>query len=223
MKLNSKTSAVITVFLLFFSERFFSVLIGQSGFDSCLKTLFISIVQIALFLLPHPKRAGVKNKTRVSFFNILCSLVFFIALSMCLSFAFPPLKTAENTFGFSRAVLVCTAVPLGEELFFRGAVFSRLKIAGNGVIAVFVSALIFALCHAGFSAFCVSFVLGVFLALYFERTNSFLLPVLCHAVNNFISVLTLGKTVTLYMFFVSFAVCLFFIIFKHRRKRLIYV
>ncbi len=223
MTLNSKTFALLTVFALFFFERFVSLLIGQSGFDTVLKTLLISFVQFVLFLLPRTKSAGVKNKTHPRVLKTFCSVVFFISLSVCLSFIFPPFETSVNSFGVARTVLVCLAVPICEELFFRGTLFLLLKNAGYGKVAVFVSALLFAVCHSGLFAFCVSFVMGILLALYYERTNSLFLPVLCHATNNFISVMTLGERVTLPMFLISFAVCLFLVFYKYRGERLGYV
>lgn len=220
---NSKTTAVLTVLSVFFFERIASLIISISTFDAVYRTLTLSLVHVILYLLPLKNSAGVNIRAPLNFLRSFTSVVFFICLGICLAFVFPPLETGDKSIGLVRGVLQCAIVPISEELFFRGTLFARLKSAGFEKSALFVGALLFALCHAGLSAFCVSFVLGIVLVLYYERTNSLLLPILCHMANNLLSFLTLGRQVSLPLFTVSFSVCLALVFLTLCRKRLIYV
>lgn len=89
------------------------------------------------------------------------------------------------------------AVPLGEELLFRGLAYGVLRRLGR-VIAVVVTAAIFALAHGLNVVFAAAFVLGVVNAVLYERTGSIWPPAAAHAVFNltsFVLVLAVGGQV----------------------------
>jgi membrane protease YdiL (CAAX protease family) len=88
----------------------------------------------------------------------------------------------------SSVALGVVGVPLAEELFFRGVLFSWLRSRWNWPLAATASAVPFALLHiegphAALLVFVV-FLTGVAAAWLFERTGSFVAPVLFHAGNN---------------------------------------
>lgn len=88
-------------------------------------------------------------------------------------------------------------VPLGEELLFRGLAYGVLRRLGR-VLAVVLSAGIFAIAHGLNVVFAAAFLLGVVNALLYERTGSIWPPVAAHATFNLISfalVLALGTQV----------------------------
>ncbi|MDD7941899.1 type II CAAX endopeptidase family protein [Actinomycetospora lutea] len=88
-------------------------------------------------------------------------------------------------------------VPLGEELLFRGLAYGVLRRIGR-VLAVLVSAAIFALAHGLNVVFAAAFVLGVVNAVLYERTGSIWPPAAAHATFNLISfalVLAVGSQV----------------------------
>jgi len=86
-------------------------------------------------------------------------------------------------------VLVCVVVPIGEEIFFRGFIFGALRGRLPTAIAVGLSALLFALAHTEVFHFYPIFVLGVILAMLYERTHSLLPGMVVHGVNNVVAML----------------------------------
>lgn len=85
--------------------------------------------------------------------------------------------------------LVCVLVPVGEEIFFRGFIYGTLRRWGLAT-AVVLSALFFSAVHQQIVHFLPIFVLGVVLALVYERTRSLLPSMLIHAVNNVVAILS---------------------------------
>ncbi len=84
--------------------------------------------------------------------------------------------------------LVCVLVPIGEEMFFRGLVYGTLRRWGVTAATV-LSALLFAAVHQQVVHFLPIALLGVVLALLYERTGSLLPAVIVHAANNMVAVL----------------------------------
>jgi membrane protease YdiL (CAAX protease family) len=83
-------------------------------------------------------------------------------------------------------VLGGLVVPLGEELLFRGLGYGVLRPLGR-VVAVLVTAGVFALAHGLNVVFAAAFVLGVVNALLYERTGSIWPSAATHATFNLIS------------------------------------
>jgi len=78
------------------------------------------------------------------------------------------------------------AVPLGEELLFRGLAYPVLRRLGR-VAAVLLTAAVFALAHGLNVVFAAAFLLGVVNAVLYERTGSIWPAVAAHATFNVIS------------------------------------
>lgn len=97
-----------------------------------------------------------------------------------------PLPTAQLVWIL---LLVCAVVPAGEELFFRGFVYGTLRRWGR-VLATLLSAFFFAAVHQQVVHFLPIFLLGILLALLYERSGSLLPPVLVHGVNNVVAILS---------------------------------
>ena len=96
-----------------------------------------------------------------------------------------PLATAQIVW---IVVLVCVLVPIGEEMFFRGFVYGTLRRWGVAAATV-LSALFFAVVHQQIVHFLPIALLGVVLAVAYERTGSLLPAMLIHAANNLVAVL----------------------------------
>jgi membrane protease YdiL (CAAX protease family) len=77
-------------------------------------------------------------------------------------------------------------VPLGEELLFRGLAYPVLRRLGR-VVAVVLTAAVFALAHGLNVVFAAAFLLGVVNAVLYERTGSIWPAVAAHATFNLIS------------------------------------
>ena len=91
--------------------------------------------------------------------------------------------------GVLLAVLVVGLLaPLGEELFFRGFLQTRLRRAWSPGPAIVVTALAFGVIHGEPVHGVLAFALGLYLGLLTERAESVVPAIICHAANNSVSV-----------------------------------
>lgn len=81
-------------------------------------------------------------------------------------------------------VLICVLAPVLEEVIFRGFVYPglRRRLAVTG--AVVASALLFAMMHNNPAALLPIGLIGIVLAVLYERSRSLVPPIVCHALNN---------------------------------------
>jgi membrane protease YdiL (CAAX protease family) len=79
--------------------------------------------------------------------------------------------------------------PLAEEIIYRACFYTALKKRLKVKCAVLISALIFAIVHLSLSQFIPLLVVGIVLALLFERTKSLLVSIITHGLLNLVSVL----------------------------------
>ena len=87
--------------------------------------------------------------------------------------------------------------PIFEELFFRGILFTRLSTKWNQTSAIIISSIIFGCLHPtniiGASVF------GAILCIFYTKTNSLMVPIAIHGINNLmivVVVLLVGETDT---------------------------
>lgn len=82
--------------------------------------------------------------------------------------------------------------PIAEEIFFRGYVFGKFRLAGFLWFGSVVSAVLFGAVHFSdsYNVPCIC-LFGVFLAWLYHRTGSLIAPITAHAVNNGIAILTM--------------------------------
>ncbi|HEX4841721.1 MAG TPA: CPBP family intramembrane glutamic endopeptidase [bacterium] len=85
-------------------------------------------------------------------------------------------------------VLLCVLVPIGEEVFFRGFIYGTLRRWG-WVWAVTLSSVLFAAVHLQVVHFLPILLLGVVLAVLYQRTESLVASMAVHGVNNLIAAL----------------------------------
>ena len=91
--------------------------------------------------------------------------------------------------GVLLAVLVVGVLaPVGEELFFRGYLQTRLRRAWSAGPAIVATALAFGVIHGEPVHGVLAFALGLYLGLLTERAESVVPAIICHAANNSVSV-----------------------------------
>lgn len=92
----------------------------------------------------------------------------------------------ESWWGFIVTLLMAgVLVPIAEELFFRGLIYTWFRRRYEVWVAVLASALLFGLGHIDAAGVVVaSFVMGTVNALVFERTRSLWAAIAVHAINN---------------------------------------
>lgn len=94
----------------------------------------------------------------------------------------------EGVFGTLLVLLVVGVIPaLVEEFAYRGVVLGVLRNVSDG-FAIFASALIFGIMHGNISQIPFAFVLGLMLGYITVKTGSVWPAVVCHALNNSVSV-----------------------------------
>jgi membrane protease YdiL (CAAX protease family) len=86
--------------------------------------------------------------------------------------------------GIATGVLLIGVAPFAEELFFRGFLYQAFRNSFGVLPGAILSALIFGAIHLEFFKLVQLAILGVVLALLFEKTKSLWPPIMLHAVNN---------------------------------------
>lgn len=93
----------------------------------------------------------------------------------------------EGDYGWVGALMkVSVIAPIVEELIFRGLILQGFRRNYNAFVAVFMSALLFALFHLNPWQFPATFLLGLLLGWIVVRTNSIILSIIGHSINNFL-------------------------------------
>ncbi len=90
-------------------------------------------------------------------------------------------------------ILLAVAVPVGEEVFFRGFVYGGLRSRWGVIVATVGSAAFFAAVHMQIVHALPIFILGLALALLYERTRSLMPAMVVHALNNVLAVVSIWR------------------------------
>lgn len=113
-------------------------------------------------------------------------------------------KIFDGDFGWWGAFMkVAIVAPIVEELIFRGLILQGFRRNYNGFVAVFMSALLFALFHLNPWQFPATFLLGLLLGWLVIRTNSIIVAIIGHSINNTLVLLsiTYWKDIQFHTFF----------------------
>jgi len=113
-------------------------------------------------------------------------------------FRFSIESIGEDKFSLSMSTFwflfsICFFGPLVEELFFRGFLYNFYKKKGI-LTAVTLSSMFFSIFHFNLHGIIMIFILGVFLALLYEITQCFWIPVLIHCSINAVGTLFIIRT-----------------------------
>lgn len=92
-----------------------------------------------------------------------------------------PINSAFDSIIYS--IFVCLAAPVGEELFFRGAVLKSLQLYGSK-FAIIISAVLFGLVHGNFEQIPFAFFAGLIFGYIAVKTDSLFYPIIFHIINN---------------------------------------
>lgn len=84
-------------------------------------------------------------------------------------------------------ILISTILiaPIAEEFVFRGLVYRRARAYRGVKWGIFLSALLFGIFHLNMVQGIFAFLLGLFFAWMYERTQTLIVPIVCHAAANF--------------------------------------
>lgn len=89
--------------------------------------------------------------------------------------------------------------PITEEFIFRAGIYRFLKSKINGLLALTISALLFAWVHHNLLSFLPLFLLGLLLARAYERTGSIITPIIFHGLFNANSLIILLMDPKIYL------------------------
>lgn len=96
----------------------------------------------------------------------------------------------KSFIGFVVAIFVIVVIaPVVEEVFFRGFMYPAMKKQMGKVKAILLSSIIFALFHLQGWLAIPMIIMGVVLALLYEKFSSLGPPIILHALNNLVSVI----------------------------------
>lgn len=99
------------------------------------------------------------------------------------------LKKSTEPYLLGFTLFVAILGPIIEEIFFRGFMYKAFRTKWGVRGAVIFSAILFASLHHSLLAFIPIFLLGVVLALLYEKSGSLLAPMAFHVMHNFLMVL----------------------------------
>ena len=97
--------------------------------------------------------------------------------------------------------------PFTEEVVFRGIVYNRMDRLFGRTIAIIGSALLFGAYHGNIVQTLYGFILGVLIAVLYERYGSFLVPVLIHSAANIV-VYIVSSNIILQQKFMNWTGCI---------------
>lgn len=84
---------------------------------------------------------------------------------------------------------ICIFAPIWEELFFRGIVLRRMLTKWQAPASIALSSIIFGLYHLNLAQALYATILGAFFGYVYLRTGKMIVPMVLHAVANFVSFL----------------------------------
>ncbi len=178
-------SVLITVFCFFLPFRAFAPSFADSGTDEPLISLdgHLSAGKLLAAVFACFSLASLAGQVA----SILCDDLSFFMLPFDgeLLLGIPDesglYPSFADTFGYFLSV--CVLPPLAEEFVFRGVIFGSLRRFGLSY-AAFASALLFGLAHGSFASFVYAGVLGLGLAVLYEKTGTLWACVGVHFLNN---------------------------------------
>lgn len=165
-------------------------------------TLFLAnalMILFTYFILKKADKNPFSNYLKIpSASNLILVILTFLGFTFsinCLSEALdlPNLieSQMEGLMHNALCIFVITILgPIAEEVVFRrGVLGALLESPKYHRFALFISAAIFSLVHMNPAQMLVAFLLGIFLGWLFMRTHSLVLPIICHILNNSISII----------------------------------
>lgn len=101
-----------------------------------------------------------------------------------------PIFVLDGWFWMTFGLFLFTAIvlaPLTEELVFRAILYGWLRRLGGVIMAALVSGILFGLAHLDVRMAIANSIMGVALALVYERSRSLWVPIMMHFINNLIA------------------------------------
>jgi hypothetical protein len=143
---------------------------------------------------PTPRTFGLRPFKSSAFGWMFVALVTYLILTSIYTVLVDPpseqlpsgLEDADQNLlvAIATGMLLVAVAPLAEEIFFRGFLYQAFRNSYGVLPGALLSAVIFGAIHFEFFKLVQLAILGVILALLFEKTQSLWPPIMLHALNN---------------------------------------
>ncbi len=94
-----------------------------------------------------------------------------------------------NSSFLTQFIATVIAAPITEEFLVRGLIYKRMRRWAPALASAIISAALFGVIHGNLVQFVYAFIIGMILALIYEKTKTIWIPILFHLVANFVSIL----------------------------------
>ncbi|MGH4117732.1 CPBP family intramembrane glutamic endopeptidase [Clostridium sp.] len=175
--------------------------------------------EINLFKRCSFKKISLKNSSLIVFCSLGLALFSDSLVNLLIS-KFPSYTEASaaiesNTTTILGIVCIVLIIPIFEEILFRGLIYNELKTHLNIILAIIIQGVIFAAAHGNMLQGIYTFIMGVVLAIIYNKTRSIIAPMLFHIMYNllgsivlpfilsgidgyYIAILILGSIITIF-------------------------
>lgn len=205
--------AFVAVFILIIAninnKEFNLIEASQGALFNIICTICIQLLVLAVilpFYLHHRKKYYPKPKEKLSIKIIILSICFLFVTTIPFEYLLTfiqehfikhptGLDNVNQLLSDSPFILtfISAAIfaPIVEELTIRGLTLNKLLANKSMITSIIVSALLFGIIHLNVLQGIFAFFAGCSLAYIFVKTKSIIPCIICHAANNFLSVVTL--------------------------------
>ncbi len=202
MKNNAGRAILVSIYALalyYFVYNLFNYYFVHeySGYSGTMSLLVSAIVTIPFVLYPYSFSPKVSGRRHTSKWEAALWVILIVVLGLALNYFMGkiPLFAGDVTYqgvrdnilsgGFWLNMLTtCIVVPTLEELVYRGVIFNQMT-ASFGVIAgIVVSALAFGAMHMNLPQFVYAAIMGVALALVYNRMKNIGVAIMAHGLTN---------------------------------------
>lgn len=153
------------------------------GCESALAYCVVIVICLVLYRALSGSRAAFSAKAVIRTIPIcLASTIFLVLLFKGFAQEAPSVSQAE--LNLASIVTLTLLAPFAEELVYRGIVIPRATTDFGGAVAVFFSAILFAVPHVAFPQAIIAFVSGLVFGFVFLRCRTIWLPFAMHALIN---------------------------------------
>lgn len=151
--------------------------------------------EINLFQRCSFRKISFKNSSLIVFASLGLALLSGSLVNLLIS-KFPSyMETSSaiesNTTSILGILSVVLVIPIFEEVLFRGLIYNELKTHLNIIIAIILQGAIFAVSHGNMLQGIYTFIMGVVLAIVYNKTGSIVAPILFHITYNLLGAIIL--------------------------------
>ena len=207
MKIGNAIIWVVAYFGIMLLYTFLNIAVWRKKFPNYSEWINIVVIMICAvgFVCVLRSKYEIHILSNVTPIGILlavcCSILFFLLLDKCLDPIFESVfpqgeqdyqETIQSLLKspITSLLQVCIIAPVIEEILMRGFVLGGLKNTYGVIVALFISALFFAILHFNMVQTLSAFVCGIILGLLYIKTDSILCCIIAHCGYNLISYFT---------------------------------